>query len=91
MLPSLSEIRREIRSKATQTNYNVQYGFPPYRDFDFTSDLLRLYAELAQSDLEVGAFLLALDPLPRIPLEPQFRSAEVRSTGQKTKSKGAGK
>ena len=55
-------------------NYNVQYGFPAYKDIEFTGDLLRLYAEHAQTDLEVGAYLLALAPRPSVPLEPQYVS-----------------
>ncbi len=70
VLPRLEEMRRQL-GKVSATNYNVQYGFPPYRDFDYTIDLLRLYAEEARSDMELGAFLLALDPERRIPFEPQ--------------------
>jgi len=69
VLPRLEEIRRHI-GKISATNYNIDYGFPPYRDFDYTIDLLRLYAEQARSEMEVGAFLLALDPERRIPFEP---------------------
>jgi hypothetical protein len=70
ILPRLEEMKRHL-GKISATNYNVEYGFPAYRDFDYTIDLLRLYADKAQSDMEVGAFLLALDPLRRIPFEPQ--------------------
>ena len=72
MLPQLEEIKRHI-GKISATNYNVEYGFPPYQDFDYTVDLLRLYAEEARSDSEIGAFLLALDAERRIPFEPQFK------------------
>jgi hypothetical protein len=70
LLPRLEEMKRHL-GKISATNYNIEYGFPPYRDFDYTIDLLRLYADRAQSDMELGAFLLALDPSRRIPFEPQ--------------------
>jgi hypothetical protein len=70
LLPRLDEMKRHL-GKISATNYNTEYGFPPYRDFDYTMDLLRLYADKAQSEMEVGAFLLALDPSRRIPFEPQ--------------------
>ena len=76
ILPPLPLIKREIPMKITGKNYNVQYGFPAYRDINFTGDLLRLYTEYARTDLEVGSLLLALAPLPAIPLEPQFKTPE---------------
>jgi Sulfatase len=72
MLPQLEEIKLHI-GKISATNYNVEYGFPRYQDFDYSVDLLRLRAEEARSNLEIGAFLLALDAERRIPFEPQFR------------------
>jgi len=74
ILPPLPGLKREIRTKIISKNYNVQYGFPAYKDIEFTGDLLRLYAEHAQTDLEVGAFLLALAPRLSVPLEPQYIS-----------------
>jgi hypothetical protein len=72
-VPELEELRPQLR-KVSAVNYNVEYGFPPYRDFDYTVDLLRLYAERASSDIERGALLLALEPHRRIPFEPQHPS-----------------
>jgi hypothetical protein len=74
LLPRLEEVKLHI-GKISATNYNVEYGLPPYRDFDYTVDLLRLRAEEARSDLEIGAFLLALDTERRIPFEPQFNAS----------------
>jgi hypothetical protein len=71
VLPGLDEMKRHL-GKISATNYNTEYGFPPYQDFDYTIDLLRLYADEAQSEMEVGAFLLALDPWRRIPFEPRI-------------------
>lgn len=76
ILPPLSVIKREISMKITGKNYNVQYGFPAYRDLDFTSDLLRLYAKYARTDLEIGSLLLALTPRPAVPLEPHYKIPE---------------
>lgn len=70
----LDIIKREIRLKVTATNYNVEYGFPHYREFDYSIDLLRLYSDRVKSDLETGAFLLALDPQRRVGFEPYFAS-----------------
>jgi len=70
ILPLLEEVRTHIR-KIAATNYNADYGFPRHRDFDYTIDLLRLYVDSAKDDMEMGAFLLALDPDRRISFEPE--------------------
>lgn len=69
-MPRAEHVKELIRTRITQLNYNVQYGYPPYKDFDFTADLLRLYSDQANSDMSVGAFLLALDPYRRVPIVP---------------------
>ncbi|HXB55679.1 MAG TPA: alkaline phosphatase family protein [Vicinamibacteria bacterium] len=73
LLPPLEEIKTQVR-KITAVNYNAEFGLPPYRDFDYAADLLRLHAQGPQSDLETGFFLLALDAQPRISVEPDYPS-----------------
>jgi hypothetical protein len=73
VLPSLEELKTEVR-KITSVNYNAEYGLPPYRDVDYTADLLRLHAQTPQNDLEMGVFLLALDAQRRVSLEPDYPS-----------------
>ena len=70
IMPDIEKVREIIKERITKMNYNVQYGFPPYHDFDFSVDLLRLYADAAVNDLTMGAFLLALDNHRRISHEP---------------------
>jgi hypothetical protein len=73
LLPPLAELQTQVR-KITAVNYNAQYGLPPYKDFDYTADLLRLYAQSPKTDLETGLFLLALDLKRRVSLEPDYPS-----------------
>lgn len=74
LLPRLDKIKSIIGSTTYRTNYNVEYGLPPYKDIDYTVDFLRLYVEKAKDNMTIGAFLLALDPMRRIPYEPAFPS-----------------
>ena len=77
LLPRLDKIKAAIGSKTYRTNYNVEYGLPPYKDIDFTEDLLRLYIGYAKDDMTIGAFLLALDPMRNVPYEPAFPSSNL--------------
>lgn len=64
--PTLEQVRRNITNQITN-KIN--------RDFDFTVDLLRFYAEqLSKDELGTGALLLALDPKRRISYEPRTPS-----------------
>ena len=68
-MPKVEQVREVTQERITRMNYNVQYGFPRYQAFDFTIDLLRLYANQAQDDLTIGVFLLALDKERHITLD----------------------
>jgi hypothetical protein len=73
-MPPIGKVRESIRERITQTNYNVQYGFPAYDDLDFTIDALRLYADRIRDDLAIGLFLMAVDPTRRVSVEPYVAS-----------------
>lgn len=70
IMPPIGKVRETIRERITQTNYNVQYGFPAYEDLDFSIDALRLYADRIRDDLATGLFLMAVDPARRVSVEP---------------------
>jgi len=74
LLPSIDKLRMTIANTTFRTNYNIDYGLPPYRDIDFTLDLLRLHVGEVNDNLTVGAFLLALDPQRHVPFKPAFPS-----------------
>jgi Metalloenzyme superfamily len=73
ILPPLDEVKAGLR-KISAVNYNTEYGFAPYRDFDYTADLFRLFAQDPHNELETGIFLLALDSRRRISYEPDYPS-----------------
>jgi hypothetical protein len=70
IMPAIGKVRETIRERITQTNYNVQYGFPAYQDLDFSIDALRLHADRIRGDLATGLFLMAVDPARRVSVEP---------------------